>query len=90
MIVLSINRNILISNGLWDKREEQIENIFTANERVETNKDREFKNQRDTMNLIRDFLFLKPGKKPSKEEKEKEENKNININIKKISLHGHH
>ena len=81
LIILSLNRNILISNGLWDKREEQIENIFTANERVETNKDREFKNQRDTMNLIRDFLFLKPVKKPSKEEKEKEENKNININI---------
>ena len=60
LIILSLNRNLLISNGLWEKREEQIENIFAAQERVEANKDREFKNQNDIKELIKEFLFLKP------------------------------
>ena len=75
LIILSLNRNILISNGLWEKREEQIENIFTANERVETNKDRQIETQRDRYKLAKEFIFLKPEKK----EKKGEENKNINI-----------
>ena len=40
LLILSLNKNVLISNGLWDRREEQIENIFLASERYEINKDR--------------------------------------------------
>ena len=50
LLLLSINKNILISNGLWDKREEQIENIYLANERVE-----KFKN----INFNEAFGFIK-------------------------------
>ena len=57
LIVLSINRNILISNGLWEKREEQIENIYTANERVETTKDIIFRTRKDENNLIKKFIL---------------------------------
>ena len=39
LLILSLNKNILISNGLWDKREEQIENIYFANERIQKFKD---------------------------------------------------
>ena len=39
LLVLCINKNILIGNGLWDKREEQIESIYLANERVMKFKD---------------------------------------------------
>ena len=39
LLFLSLNKNILISNGLWDKREEQRENIYLANERVQKFKD---------------------------------------------------
>ena len=60
LIVLSINRNILISNGLWEKREEQIENIFMAHERIETNKDRVFNSPEDVDKFIKDFIYYKP------------------------------
>ena len=39
LLLLSLNKNILISSGLWEKREEQIENIFLASERFEIFKD---------------------------------------------------
>ena len=39
LLLFSINKNILISIGLWERREEQIENIFLANERLEKMKD---------------------------------------------------
>ena len=60
LIILSLNKNILISNGLWENREEQIENIYTANERVEVNKDRIFKNREDEKDFIENYIYYKP------------------------------
>ena len=80
LIILSLNRNVLISNGLWEKREEQIENIFTANERVEANKDRKIETQNDARELFKEFLVYKPEEDI---EEEKEENKDEDENIKK-------
>ncbi len=40
LLMLSLNKNILIANGLWYQREEEIENIYLASERLEINKDR--------------------------------------------------
>ena len=73
LIILSLNKNILISNGLWENREEQIENIYTAHERVEANKDRIFKNREEEIKFIKDYIFYKP------KEIQNKDNQTINI-----------
>ena len=52
LLLLSLNKNILISNGLWDKREEQRENIYLANERVQKFKDIDTKIIMDKVRLF--------------------------------------
>ena len=81
LIILALNRNLLISNGLWDKREEQIESIYTANERVETNKDKQFKTQEEEREFIKKFISLHYRKKNlAQEDNENIENEDkINI-----------
>ena len=85
LIILAINRNILISNGLWDKREEEIENIYEANERIQANKDRNIQERSEMYKLI--FEYTNEPVKPKKEEKkEPNSQKNeilINDNSKK-------
>ena len=56
LLIYSLNKNILISSGLWDKREEQIENIFQASERVAIYKDYPSIQEKDQHNIWR-FSF---------------------------------
>ena len=39
LLLLALNKNILISSGIWDRREEEIENIFLGSERFTIFKD---------------------------------------------------
>ena len=53
-----IYRNILITDGLWDVTEEQIENIYQASERVCRFKTRTFQTKEDNINdFTSKFLF---------------------------------
>ena len=52
-----IYRNILITDGLWDKTEEQIENIYQASERVCRFKTRIFQNKEDINDFTSQFFF---------------------------------
>ena len=53
-----IYRNILITDGLWDSTEEEIENIYQASERVCRFKTRTFHNKEDNINdFTSEFLF---------------------------------
>ena len=86
LLIFSLNKNILIGSGIWDKREEQIENIFQASERVAIFKDLPSIQEKD-QNLISGLsikymlylsrVFRKEEKmikeKKGKEDKEKEE-----------------
>ena len=76
LLILTLNKNILISNGLWDKREEQIENIFLASERHERFKGLPSINEQDqggilTQSRIYDFYINKPETKEDQIKKEK-------------------
>ena len=54
IICVLINRNLLISEGLWFKREEEIENIYEASERITIYGKKKYSNK---MNAIKDLLF---------------------------------
>ena len=54
IICISINRNLLISNGLWFNREQEIENIYEASERITIYGNKKYTNK---MNAIKDLLF---------------------------------
>ena len=54
IICVSINRNLLISNGLWFSREQEIENIYEASERIAIYGNKKYTNK---INAIRDLLF---------------------------------
>ena len=54
IICVLINRNLLISKGLWFKREEEIENIYEASERIAIYGKKKYSNK---MNAIKDLLF---------------------------------
>ena len=88
LLIFSINKNILIGCGIWDKREEQIENIFQATERVTIFKDLPSIEEAD-QNLIFEYsiyynyyiskIFRKKNDKKIKdEEKQKEESRLTN------------
>ena len=53
-VVLSIliNRNLLIADGLWDFREDEIENIYEASERIAINKDKKIHYKYESMELL--------------------------------------
>ena len=54
IICVLINRNLLISEGLWFKREEEIENIYEASERITIYGKKKYSNK---INAIKDLLF---------------------------------
>ena len=76
LLLLSLNKNILISNGLWDKREEQIENIFLASERHEINKDRDVEKIWGSYMSYKKNELLNPKEKPKKKKKKIKKDKN--------------
>ena len=54
IICVLINRNLLISEGLWFKREEEIENIYEASERITIYGKKHYSSK---INAIKDLLF---------------------------------
>ena len=54
IICVLINRNLLISEGLWFKREEEIENIYEASERITIYGQKKYSSK---INAIKDLLF---------------------------------
>ena len=54
IICVLINRNLLISEGLWFSREEEIENIYEASERITIYGQKKYSNK---INAIKDLLF---------------------------------
>ena len=90
LLILSLNKNILISNGLWDRREEQIENIFLASERYQIHKDREVQLVFGSYVAYRHNKLLKEPycmeqEDKSKKRKKKEKKEEINITENKIN-----
>ena len=95
LLILSLNKNILISNGLWDRREEQIENIFLASERYQINKDREVQSVFPSYFSYRKNKLLKEpycmeqedkSKKRKKKKKIEEIKEEINTTENKIKI----
>ena len=54
IICVLINRNLLISDGLWFKREEEVETIYEASERITIYGKKKYSSK---MNAIKDLLF---------------------------------
>ena len=53
-----INRNLLITEGLWFKREEEIENIYEASERISIYKTKKYNNQFEAMqDLLLKYIY---------------------------------
>jgi len=59
IIFISIQIYILINQGLWKEREQDIENIYEANERILLTKDVILKNDEDIIKLNRKFIYRK-------------------------------
>ena len=59
IIFLLINNYLLIKNGLWDKREQDIENIYYANDRIAKTKDLKFESNQDIKKLNNFYLMNK-------------------------------
>ena len=88
-----INRNLLITEGLWFKREEEIENIYEASERISIYKTKKYNNKFEAMQDLllkyiytpREVINIKKILENSYENKNKnniEINKKIKNNVK--------
>jgi hypothetical protein len=56
LIALLINNYLLVFAGLYDKREQEIETIYQANERIASTKDLKFKGIDDIKKFNNDYL----------------------------------
>ena len=61
IIIININIHILIVNGLWDIREQYVENIYNAMHRLSINKDKTFENEEDLKEFNEEYLSEKLG-----------------------------
>ena len=75
LLMLSLNKNILIANGLWYQREEEIENIYLASERLEINKDRPIDKIFYTLIGYKNNEIFEEFQKAKLKDKNKEKNK---------------
>ena len=60
LLILSIliNRNLLLTEGLWDKREEEIENIYEASERISIYGTKKYSNKFEAMqDLLLKYIY---------------------------------
>ena len=58
LLTILINRNLLITDGLWFKREEQIENIYEASERIAIYQTKTYENKVDAIkDLLLQYLY---------------------------------
>ena len=76
IIFLLINNYLLINNGLWDKREQEIENIYEANDRVAKTKNLKLENIQEIKKL--NNLFLSHRKQEKRLKRTKQINEDIN------------
>jgi len=88
-----INRNLLITEGLWFKREEEIENIYEASERIAIYKTKKYKNKFEAMqDLLLKYIYtpreiINIKKSLDKKKIEKEKSKSIDKNKKSLVKH---
>ena len=54
ILTVCVNRNLLLTEGLWFKREDEIENIYQASERIAIYKNKKYKN---TIEAVKDLLI---------------------------------
>ena len=58
VLTISINRNLLLTEGLWFKREEEIENIYQASERISIYKMKKYPNKIEAMkDLLLKYIY---------------------------------
>ena len=69
IIFLLINNYLLISKGIWNKREQEIENIYQAMERIASTKHLNIQTIEDTKSFNRKWLFNSIFGKRSKQRK---------------------
>ena len=62
LIVLLINNYLLVFDGLFDKREQEVENIYNANERIAMTKDKTFDSVDDMKKFNDEFLLNEENK----------------------------
>ena len=79
-------RNILITDGLWDNTEEQIENIYQASERVCRFKSRIFQNKEDNINEFTSQFFYAHAKNNGGGFKKKHMKVKSNISSKSMGI----
>ncbi len=57
IIFLLINDYLLVKQGIWKKREQDLENIYQGNERVSLTEDLNFKNKKEIMEFNEKYMF---------------------------------
>ena len=58
LLTILINRNLLITDGIWFEREEQIENIYEASERIAIYQTKTYENKVDAIkDLLLQYLY---------------------------------
>ena len=83
---LLINRNLLLNEGLWNKREEEIENIYEASERISIYRTKRYSNKFEAMqDLLLKYIYT--PREVINIKKNLEKNKNMSITDKRILRH---
>ena len=58
VFIIAVNRNLLLTEGLWFKREEEIENIYQASERISIYKMKKYPNKIEAMkDLLLKYIY---------------------------------
>ena len=58
VFTIAVNRNLLLTEGLWFKREEEIENIYQASERISIYKMKKYPNKIEAMkDLLLKYIY---------------------------------
>ena len=90
LLTILINRNLLIIDGIWFKREEQIENIYEASERIAIYQTKTYENKIDAIkDLLLQYLYtpkeilnLTRAERNNYEDGENNKDKNSYIHVK--------
>ena len=89
LLTILINRNLLITDGVWYKREQEIENIYEASERIAIYQTKTYENKIDAIKDLllqylyspKEILYLTKDERNRFEDNE-EDFKNSYINVK--------
>ena len=83
LIFLLINNYLIIFDGFYYKREQEIESIYQANERIASTKDVSFNKPSDITNFTNDYLSKEESKIVNVEKKDKKEKKEKKVKLNK-------